>query len=155
VRRNFGATRCRAADDTVEGVPADATRAEWRVCSSREPSVAESIDNVGDAWPKSGELPESEEVEIGGVGSAPALPWTASMRTTDSQLFSRERTRSRSSSFSCSRVLSVKVGTTCGDGWCFERYMLSSSLSCLFSSSSSETRPFSCENCSLRRSREF
>jgi hypothetical protein len=114
---------------------------------------------VGDACAKSGELPESEEDETGGEGRAvvvaPDLVCDASIRTTDSQLFSSDRTRSRSSSFSRSRVLSVNVGTTWGVGCCFERYMLSASLSCLFSSSSSATRALSCENWAFRRSREF
>jgi len=130
------------------------------------------MDSVGDARANSGELPESEADERGGVGmderpATAGLPWAASMRTTDSQLCSRERTRSLSSSFSRSLVLSVNcemiielvvrkhvlgcdeavtgltVGTTCGAGWCFERYSESSSLSWRFSSSSSETRPFS------------
>lgn len=106
------------------------------------------MESVGDtACGKSGELPESEEDEMGGEGRPCAdLPWAASMRTTDSQLFSSERTRSRNSSFSRSRVLSVNVGTTCVMGCCCERYMLSSSRRSLFSSSSSETRVLSVEN---------
>ena len=62
---------------------------------------AESRESVGEAREgRSGDGPDSSD-ETGGDGKpAVCLPFAASMRTTDSQLFSSERTRSLSSSFS-------------------------------------------------------
>lgn len=75
---------------------------------------------------------------------------------TASQPASRVLTRCRSSSFSLSLALSFSRSSSfCSWEWCGGAVRPMPARSCLFSSSSSETRCSRYENCALRRSREF